>query len=1028
MNYVVRHTEVALGTRKDATPMGSRSSDTSLQLSRRTLLKASGGLGLAAAFTTLDWAHMTPAERALAAPGGAVKLDVLFIGAHPDDEAGTLAALGQWREYWGAKAGVITVTRGEGGGNAVGDEEGPPLGLIREAEERTAVGYAGIENVFNLDGVDFYYTASAPLSWEVWGGDAVLNRIVRVVRATRPDVIVTMNPSAVEGNHGNHQQAAMFAVEAYLAAGDPDRFPEHLEEGFEVWRPRRILRSGANGQGGMGPDAVAAGYTPTVASDVVYGAWNGTPSEEHGARWSELLDKARWAYVSQGWAGRPPSSTNPAEIGTAWFTVIHSRSPMADPTSGNEAALRGAVLPIEGGLPLGTLIDVHPARFEAVPGATLSLSVDISAPADTALPAGQITLEVPAGWNADAPVDVPALEAGGQASATLEVRVPAGQATGENVRVTTTYRAGDRSGSTITQLRTAGAVEATIEPLTEIAQFREWTRELGMQHLDALVPELMALGSGRSKPLTIQVRNNSGQAHTGSVRLTLPDGFAATPAEVTFSGLAAGEVATVEFELTNTDSTLPTANRAPDRGAYPVTVHAVTDAGTADRNVVLNLVPTHEVVRAEESPVVDAVWSAEKYPGEAIDISTLWDGSAPDGPEDCSGTAWVTMDDENLYVFVRVVDDIRGTIFPPEYNKRQRLTDSIEIYVDPRGTAPNTAHTLIAGIMPSLGTMTGPPGVGRDRDNHQGEADVTAPGLEVAVVMADTEEDYTGYDVEAKIPFALLPDNVDPENVGFNIVINDSDTQDRSAQTRTGWSTFAGMRADPWRWGLLTLPGLTDAGPAPKEPTLPDTAALSVASPQSILQSARDLVPLGGWSPTRSPVRILRSAPGGAGVTAVVRAPAAGTVRAYLWDGEATIGSLEVEVAQGDTTLEIPLDGSVPAETMVAVSFAVGDRVSAAAAAVGAQDPEPTPDPTQTSSPSPTATTSPTGGGSGSSDGSGAGSGGAGAPSGPLPDTGTSPVGGLLAAGAALVGAGAAFVLGRRHRALSEQGGSDLDA
>ena len=93
------------------------------------------------------------------------------------------------------------------------------LGLIREGEERTAVGFAGIEHVFNLDAVDFFYTLSAPLSYDVWGGRDVLSRVIRVVRATRPDVIVTMNPSAVQGNHGNHQYAGRMAFEAYQDAG-----------------------------------------------------------------------------------------------------------------------------------------------------------------------------------------------------------------------------------------------------------------------------------------------------------------------------------------------------------------------------------------------------------------------------------------------------------------------------------------------------------------------------------------------------------------------------------------------------------------------------------------------------------------------------------------------------------------------------------------------------------------------------------------------------------------------------------------
>ena len=105
-------------------------------VSRRRLLQASGAMGLATAFASTSLA-LTPAERALAEEGAeSVKLNVLFIGAHPDDEAGTLATLGQWGEFHDMKVGVITATRGEGGGNAVGLEEGPDLGLIREAEER----------------------------------------------------------------------------------------------------------------------------------------------------------------------------------------------------------------------------------------------------------------------------------------------------------------------------------------------------------------------------------------------------------------------------------------------------------------------------------------------------------------------------------------------------------------------------------------------------------------------------------------------------------------------------------------------------------------------------------------------------------------------------------------------------------------------------------------------------------------------------------------------------------------------------
>src|SRR5690625_3795050 len=103
--------------------------------------------------------------------------------------------------------------------------------------------------------------------------------------------------------------------------------------------------------------------------------------------------------------------------------------------------------------------------------------------------------------------------------------------------------------------------------------------------------------------------------------------------------------------------------------------------------------------------------------------------------------------------------------------------------------------------MPSMDSMTAPAGAGRDRDDHHGVAQEPARGMEGAVTMAQTEQEYSGYDCEVKIPFDILPDGSDPAHMGFNVLINDSDTQNQTAQVRVGWSTFAGVRADPWRWG-----------------------------------------------------------------------------------------------------------------------------------------------------------------------------------------------------------------------------------
>ena len=169
-----------------------------------------------------------PATPRVDPPASEADLDVLYVGAHPDDEAGRLSIFGEWAERFGAKTGVVTITRGEGGGNAIGPEEGPALGLIREREEREAVGRVGITDVYNLDKVDFYYSVSAPLHQQAWGARETLGRLVRVVRQTTPDIVMAMNPAPSPGNHGGHQEAALLAIEAFYAAGDPSQFAKQI--------------------------------------------------------------------------------------------------------------------------------------------------------------------------------------------------------------------------------------------------------------------------------------------------------------------------------------------------------------------------------------------------------------------------------------------------------------------------------------------------------------------------------------------------------------------------------------------------------------------------------------------------------------------------------------------------------------------------------------------------------------------------------------------------------------------------------
>lgn len=901
--------------------------------SRRSLLRGGAALTLATGATTFANIALTPAEQALA--DGTVDLDILYIGAHPDDEAWALAAFGQWNEFHDQQAGVITITRGEGGGNAVGLEEGPALGMIREAEERTAVGIAGIEHVFNLDAVDFYYTLSAPLSRQVWGDRAVLSRIIRVIRATRPEVIVTMNPSAVEGNHGNHQQAAMYAVEAYLMAGREDVFPEHFDEGLAPFTPSRILRSGSNGQGANGPDAVEQGYKPDVPSDVVFGAWNGTESREHGKRWSELLDESIHTYATQGWTAIPPSPTDPAEIRTAWFTLIDSRTPLADPTSGDEAALRGATLPIKGGLPLGTRLEVSSDRFAVLPGESFTVEVTARS-VKSALPKARVELEVPDGWSVKGNGSIGTIPAKRSKTATFTLTPPADAPTGEAVLLRAILHTNKGSGHNVLPLRVAGPVEAGIADRPEIAQFLDWTEQLGMQRLDALVPTRRSLGSGLAEEFELVVRNNSATASSAQVEIDSPPGITITPRTLAVDAIPAGEEKTLTVTIENTDASLPTANRASNGGVYPLDVRATSGGITATREQGLHLVP-RLVASPSEGVVVDAQRGTDEYPGDPIDIGTLWEGQ-PVEPTDASGSTWVTYDDEALHVFVHVVDDVLGAVLPVEDNKQRFRTDSIEIMIDPRGDSDHTATTFILGVLPQTlaadGSFAGP-AAGRDHDGHQGPIETTAPSV---VVASHVREPYDGYTIEVTIPFAELPDGIDPRRIGFDVVVYDSDTQDKTGQSRIGWSTFPGVQADPYRWGVLELPELDDAPSAPVDPIIPDTGARSVESPQSIIQSSNDGVGLGGYpSLGAGTLRIQSATLRGSGVRATIRARQGGTLRAYLWDGEAIVGSIDAtDIRSGSREITVPVTGEVAdgATLVLAVSLENEEGNAAAAKAL----------------------------------------------------------------------------------------------
>ncbi|MCG3158114.1 MAG: Mycothiol S-conjugate amidase [bacterium] len=193
-----------------------------------------------------------PTAPAYPQPDERCKADILLILAHPDDETAIGSYLAKAIFDEKKRVAIIYTTRGTGGGNSHGNEQATALGAIREIENRRATSAFGIENVWFIDGRD---TPGQDVlqSLQRWNHAAVLEQVVRLIRLTRPEVIMTWLPHYVAGeNHGDHQAAGVIATEAFDLAGNPTIFPaqvaaprERLDinnftEGLRPWQPKKL--------------------------------------------------------------------------------------------------------------------------------------------------------------------------------------------------------------------------------------------------------------------------------------------------------------------------------------------------------------------------------------------------------------------------------------------------------------------------------------------------------------------------------------------------------------------------------------------------------------------------------------------------------------------------------------------------------------------------------------------------------------------------------------------------------------------
>jgi LmbE family N-acetylglucosaminyl deacetylase len=208
------------------------------------------------------------------------RASLLLVTAHPDDENAGGGMLAYETRGLGTRAAIMTLNRGEGGQNVMSDDYWDALGLVRTEELLAADRYSGAEQYWGSE-VDFGFSKSREEALAQWGHDRVLADVVRVVRMTRPLVILSVFVGGPSDGHGHHSVAGQMAQEAFDAAGDPNMFPEQIREGLRPWSPLKMYARtpvGAVSEKGL-YDSATERYLPVRFYDFIEKKWDdGVPA------------------------------------------------------------------------------------------------------------------------------------------------------------------------------------------------------------------------------------------------------------------------------------------------------------------------------------------------------------------------------------------------------------------------------------------------------------------------------------------------------------------------------------------------------------------------------------------------------------------------------------------------------------------------------------------------------------------------------------------------------------------------------
>jgi LmbE family N-acetylglucosaminyl deacetylase len=521
---------------------------------------------------------------------------LLMIAAHPDDENNrSLAYYAQGRKL---RTAYLSLTRGEGGQNLIGPEQGALLGVIRTQELLMARRVDGAEQYFSR-AIDFGFSKTAEETFQKWGRDEVLSDIVWRIRRFRPDVIVLSFTGTPRDGHGHHQASAILAKEAFHAAADPKRFPDQLQDA-PVWQAKRVVWNTFFGRAhDMYPTAkeevIDTGeYNPALGvSYAELGAWSRTQHRSQGQGFAERKGSSPVSLIvvdgepmqqdfmdgiDTTWNRLPGGAAVDAALQAALQALTPADASAAVPHLLKARALMAAIDHPDARLKLidldetiaqamGLWLDVAVDRDEAAPGMDLQLELTAVQRAKFAATIASARLEGIAG----APEFPPDLALVDNEPKTAQVRftIPADQpatqpywlrypAQGERYDVRDRALLGLAENPPVLscriRVRVGGETLELVRPVVQhfIDRARgEVTRPLViLPKVSIELPDkLLMLPDGEPRRIEIGVRSNSDQQGV-SLELRAPAGWHVEPMTPRFQVYGTGAATRVSFEVT----------------------------------------------------------------------------------------------------------------------------------------------------------------------------------------------------------------------------------------------------------------------------------------------------------------------------------------------------------------------------------------------------------------------------------------------------------------------------------------------